>query len=116
MTFQWTLDESKFLSLKEVKKLRRKTEKEKAKALGKNKKTRVMDWILVEIGLFAGLRVEEMANLKCSDLLIRDNQSSVIVRKGKGGRKRIVKICSELKENLKEFLNWKKSIGEDITD
>lgn len=116
MTFPWTLDESKYLSLKEVKKLRRKTEKAKALALEKNKRTPVMDWIVVEIGLFSGLRVEEMANLKCGDLLIQDNQSSLIVRKGKCGKKRIVKLSSELKEALKEFLNWKQSIGESITD
>jgi site-specific recombinase XerD len=116
MTFQWTLDESKYLSLKEVKKLRRKTEKAKAIALEKNKRTPVMDWMVVELGLFAGLRVEEMSNLKCGDLLIQDVQSSLIVRKGKGGRKRIIRICSELKENLNEFLNWKQSIGENIAD
>ena len=116
MTFQWTLDESKFLSLKEVKKLRKKAEKLKEKALQNNKKTPVMDWILIEIGLFAGLRVEEIANLKCKDLLIQENQSSIIVTKGKGGRKRIVKISSELKQSLKEFLIWKKSISESIED
>lgn len=116
MTFPWTIDESKYLSLKEVNRLRRKTEKAKAIALEKNRRTPVMDWLVVELGLFAGLRVEEIADLKCGDLLIQDVQSSLIVRKGKGGRKRIIRISSELKENIKEFLKWKQSKKEDITD
>lgn len=116
MTFQWTIDESKYLSLKDVKKIRRKAEKAKAIALEGYKRTPIMDWMVVEIGLFAGLRVEEMADLKCGDLLVQDVQSSLIVRKGKGGRKRIIRISSELKENLKEFLKWKQRLGEDTTD
>jgi site-specific recombinase XerD len=76
--FAWTLDENKFLSLGDVRKLRKYCKKDRKQALKEGIGTGVRNWFMVELGLNAGLRVKEMANLKCSDLLIEKDQFSVI--------------------------------------
>lgn len=68
---------------------------------------------MIELGLFTGLRVEEMTNLKCGDLLLDKSRSSIIVQKGKGNKKRIVHIGSEFKNTCLTFLKWKRKIGQD---
>jgi integrase/recombinase XerC len=44
--------------------------------------------------LYAGLRREETANLRCGDTDL--DRREVIVRKGKGGRSRVVPMCDEV--------------------
>ena len=108
--FRWVLDEGKYLSLEEVHQLRETCMKEKEASLKLSRSVEVRDWFLVELGLQAGLRVGEMANLKCMDLLVKENQSSVVVQKGKGGRRRAVRINSSFKEICQWFLKWKLKI------
>ncbi|MBU0477031.1 tyrosine-type recombinase/integrase, partial [bacterium] len=81
MTFTWILDESKYLKTEEVRKLM-----DTCRELMQKHKNfiAVRNCFMVELGLFTGLRVTEMANLNCGDLLIETEQSSLIVRKGKG--------------------------------
>lgn len=85
-------------------------------ALRQGKQVPVRDWFMVELGLNSGLRVEEMANLKCSDLLIAERESSLIVQKGKGGKKRVVRISSEFKKDCLWFLRWKRKNGQDTSE
>ncbi|HAU39997.1 TPA: hypothetical protein DCW56_03635 [Candidatus Peregrinibacteria bacterium] len=54
------------------------------------------------IMIFGGLRANEVLNLKMGEV---DLENGVIsVRNGKGGKDRLVPICSRLKEILKEYL------------
>jgi len=83
----------------------------KMEGLKKHKFHLVRDWLMVELGLFTGLRVMEVQNLRIGDLLIRDSLSSIHVRCGKGNKKRDVWINSELKHNCIEFLTIRKKFN-----
>ena len=76
----------------------------KAEGQRKQQFNQIRDWFMVELGLFTGLRVMEVQNLRIGDLLIRSNMSSVHVRNGKGGKPRDVYINAELKYECMEFL------------
>ena len=68
---------------------------------------------MIELGLFAGLRVDEMRQLRICDIHIRGNHSSIFVQNGKGGRKRNVWINVEFKEICEEFLKLRERFGFD---
>lgn len=113
MTFAWTLDERKFLTLAfdKVRQLRKHCGRKKAGALGRREFLGVRDWFLIELGLNTGLRVQELSDLRCGDLLISGNEASLIVRKGKGNKKRFVWLSQSFKESCKGFLAWKRKQG-----
>lgn len=113
--FSWTLDEKKYLRLDEVKELRASCNQQRDLALKAARTIVVRDWFMIEIGLNSGLRVEEMRNLKIGDLNIQRNQSSLIVRKGKGGKTRIVYINLRFKNICKWFIRWKINIGQEAS-
>ena len=113
--FNWTLDESKYLNLDKVKQLRAACQKAKILAIRESKPTPVRDWFMVELGLFSGLRVEEMTDLKVSDLHIKEEESSLTVRKGKGGKSRTIQIKGAFKHECLFYLNWKKEQCQDIS-
>ena len=114
MTFAWTLDERKFLPLDKVRRLREYCRREKARALRKGEFLGVRDWLLIELGLNTGLRVQELSDLRCGDLLISESEASLIVRKGKGNKRRPVWLSQSFKESCKTFLAWKKKQGHAI--
>jgi integrase/recombinase XerC len=112
-SFQWMVSEDKVLWLKDNRKLRKACRNMKMEGLRKHKFHLIRDWFMVELGLFTGLRVMEVQNLRVSDLLIRDSQSSIHVRRGKGGKKRNVLINIELKHNCIEFLKIRREFNLD---
>jgi len=111
----WILDESKFLTAEEVEMLMHSAKRRKEKALRLRRKTPVRDWFLINLGLFTGLRVQEMADLRCGDIFIENGRCSLIVRNGKGGRKRMVRLPDEFRKVVQEFLRWK-SANDEPTD
>ena len=110
----WLLDQSRFLDSAELHRLRKITQKEKNNALEKDNRVPVKDWFLVCIATETGLRVKEISDLSCGDLHIDGNRSSVLVRNGKGGKKRIVRIRKDFRDQAIEFLKWKQGQGENI--
>jgi site-specific recombinase XerC len=112
--FAWTLSEKKYLKISDINKLKRACKKVRYLALGHDKSVAIRDWFMIEIGLNTGLRVEEMRELKCSDLNIQKGQASVSVRKGKGNKPRNVKISESFRHRCKRFLEWKKRRGQGI--
>lgn len=112
--FAWTLSEKKYLKLSDINKLKRACKKVRQLALGYDKSVAIRDWFMIELGLNTGLRVEEMRELKCSDLNIQKGQASVSVRKGKGDKPRNVKINEGFRHRCKRFLEWKKRRGQGI--
>lgn len=113
--FSWTLDESKYLNLDKVRKLRTFCLKARELAIKQKEPTSVRDWFMVELGLFAGLRVKEMTDLKVGDLHIREDESSLTVRKGKGNKSRTIYIKKAFKNECLFYLNWKKKQCQDIS-
>ena len=106
---KWELDESKFLTRNEVKELRRVCRRK-----SKLYKAGIRDFLIIDIGLFCGLRVQEITDLKVGDILINDERSSLIVRNGKGGKRRIVRFNGELKRHFNDYLTWKVTNKEGI--
>jgi integrase/recombinase XerC len=72
----------------------------------------VRDWFIVELALSTGLRVMEIAQLKCGDFFLKGPVCSLLVRKGKGGKKRLVRFNGSFKRNCEEYIQWKQSVGE----
>lgn len=107
----WVLSESRFLTLRDVEALRARTYENLQKSAWK-RRSKVREWIALEIALLSGLRVGEIADLTCGDLFLTSGGGSLLIRNGKGGKQRVVKIGSELAGGLMEFLDWKRRMGE----
>ncbi len=107
---RWVLDPAKCLLRKEVEQLLNSL---RAKAQ-KHNKSAVRNYFVIHLALGTGLRVMEIAALNCDDIFLENLVPLLIVRKGKGGKKRIVFFNSNLKKHCKEYLEWKNSAGESI--
>lgn len=103
-SFEWIIHQDKVLLKDEIKKLRKFGNGIKRQGLKRFRLCLVRNWFMNELGLFTGLRVEEMVDLKIKDILINNSYASVVVRNGKGGKKRIVKINDEFKHTCSKFL------------
>ena len=107
---QWVMDERKCLNTIEIHKLRKSCATSKACGLRYAKFTPVRNWFMIELGFNAGLRVEEMASLKHSDLIIDSDRSSIVVI-GKGNKKRAVWINADFKRKCQIYLGYKVRFG-----
>jgi len=101
-----------FMTPEEVRRLKEVCRRAAEEALRRGKKGPVRDWAILHVALDAGLRVSEITALKVGDLILDSGHSAIIVRRGKGGKKRGVEIGRPLREHLLEFLEWKKAVGE----
>ncbi len=110
----WVLDRSKYLSRREAKRLLRKARHLAETGLLYDHRTPVRDYFIIDLALATGLRVMEMAQLDCGDIHIDERTGSLIVRKGKGGRKRLVRFNSEFTHHYLTYLNWKQANGEPL--
>jgi site-specific recombinase XerD len=102
----WVLTENRFLTHDQVQALRT-CARPKAEGPGWRRRSHVHEWITVEVALLAGLRVSEIAALQCGDVWPRPEGGSLIVRRGKGGKARLVKFGGELSQALRRYLAWK---------
>jgi len=111
----YNIDRTKILDRDQRLKLL-KTCKERAELdLFHGRETWIRRYMLVDLVLFTGLRVAEIANLKIGDLELKVNDPYLIVKKGKRGKKRDVYMDKDLVKNLKSFISWKKkTMGEAI--
>lgn len=107
---QWVMDERKCLNAIEIQKLRKSCTTARACGLQCAKFTPVRNWFMIELGLNAGLRVEEMASLKHSDLIIDSDRSSIVVI-GKGNKKRAVWINADFKRKCQLYFGYKERFG-----
>ena len=105
---QWIIGEDKILDIVESDLLRHSCRKSKEQGIKEKKFYLTRDWFMIELGLFTGLRVDEMRQLKIGDILIKGKQSSIIVQKGKGDKKRSVWINDSFKKVCHEFLQIRK--------
>ena len=112
--FNWSLDGTKFLDRKDVAKLRRQAERLRRIGVRTNRFRLVRNWFVVEVGLETGLRVMEIAALQCGDLLMQQTAPEVIVRCGKGGKRRVVNVSRAFQRRCNWFLEAKKAAGQSI--
>ena len=109
---KWQITRDKFLSKNERDQLIRSTEEKAIVDLAKGRSTWVRRWMLVDLALFSGLRVFEIAALTIGDLRLNGSEKLLYVRKGKGNKSGYVTIDRALAKHLKEFIAWKKTTGE----
>ncbi len=105
----WVLEPGKFLSFGEVRRLLRCARQRANASTGK---VAIRDYLLVHLALSTGLRVMEIASLKCGDLFLDSRPCSVLVRNGKGSKKRLVFFSGELEKHSRDYLKWKRQHGE----
>ena len=105
----WVLDRSKYLSRREAKWLIKTAKHLAETGLLYDHKTPVRDYFIIHLALETGLRVMEIAQLNCGDIHIDEKTGSLIVRRGKGGKKRLVRFNSEFKQHYEEYLKWKQA-------
>ncbi|AUM64305.1 hypothetical protein C0R09_07035 [Brevibacillus laterosporus] len=94
---------------------------EAPKWLTKNEKYRVIRTALNEKNkrnaaiiltlLMAGPRAEELINLKPEDVLISERKGSLVIRSGKGNKRRVVPIPNDLRKCLGEYLVMENATG-----
>lgn len=108
----WVLDPGKFLSREEVNRLLETARKRAQTAVARGNKVAVRDYFIVDLALSTGLRVAEIADLKCKDIFLRENFCALLVRNGKGGKKRLVRFNGSFKRHYEEYLKWKQTVGE----
>ncbi len=106
----WIIDESKYLSSEEVSALRESCSEVLNQGLRELRFALVRDWFMIELGLNAGLRVNEMASLRREHLLIDNGRSSIRVI-GKGNKKRPVWISTSFREICLLYLAHRRSFG-----
>lgn len=105
----WTLDDSDFIPPEQIKRLRARL-REQAYT---GKRRAVIRRFIFEFGLSTGLRATEMGDTKVSDCFIYDGQTSIVVRNGKGGKKRSVSISQSFIKHLKEYIKYMGLTGDD---
>jgi len=108
----WVLDPGKFLTREEVNRLLETAKKRAELALARGNKVAVRDYFIVDLALSTGLRVAEIADLKCKDIFLRDRFCALLVRNGKGGKKRLVRFNGSFKSHYMAFVAWKQTVGE----
>ncbi|MBN2331031.1 MAG: tyrosine-type recombinase/integrase [Candidatus Aenigmarchaeota archaeon] len=108
----WVLDPGKFLSREEVDRLLETARRRAEAALAKGLKVAVRDYFVVDLALSTGLRVAEIANLKCKDIFLNDRMCALLVRNGKGGKKRLVRFNGSFGRHYEEYVLWKQAFGE----
>ncbi len=82
--------------------------------MAKGHKVAVRDYFIVDLALSAGLRVADIADLKCKDIFLRDGFCALLVRNGKGGKKRLVRFNRAFKRHYNEYILWKQAVGEPV--
>jgi len=110
----WVLEPDKYLSKEQAGKLLEMAECRAESAKAEGKTTAVRDYFVIHLGLSTGLRVMEMTELKCGDLFLNERLCSVLVRRGKGGKKRLVYFTGPFRKHCKEYLKWKQQLGESL--
>ncbi|MCH7987888.1 MAG: tyrosine-type recombinase/integrase [Planctomycetes bacterium] len=106
---QWIVSPEKFLTVDEVRDLRRVLADAATLARAKGNQAPVRDQLIIELALGTGLRVSEMAHLQVEDLFLAKGQNSLHVRNGKGGKDRLVQFSATLKTLILNYLNYRKS-------
>jgi site-specific recombinase XerD len=103
----YILTPERFLSRDERKKLIKHCQEHAEFDLLRGRMTWPVRYMLIDLALYSGLRVGEMAVLKIGDIYLKGEDSYIIVRHGKGNRMRTVYMDSKLAVHLKEYIKYK---------
>ncbi len=111
----YQIDPDKFLSRDERKKLLKTCSDQAELDLLHGRRAWLVRYMLIDLALYSGLRVAEIAALKIEDLRLKPADSHLVVRNGKGSKRRTVYLDEILVKHLKDFIELKKkSLGESV--
>jgi site-specific recombinase XerD len=108
----WVLEPGKYLSKEEASRLLNAARHKAMQAFIQNKKIPVRDYFVIHLALTTGLRVMEIAALNCGDIFLDEKICTVLVRKGKGNKKRLVYFTGPFRKHCKDYTKWKMKMGE----
>ncbi len=103
----------RWLDRKQRAALLRAVDKEVEDAVRRYPRLRLMylrDAAIVKLILFAGLRVGEIIQLRMSDVVLDDRKGSVIVREGKGTKRREIPLNAKARKALLEYLRMRPDV------
>lgn len=110
----WIVTPDKFLRPEQVQVLRTRLEAERRLGLEEHDRYAVRNSAIVEVLLGTGLRVSELCSLVIGDFFLDLGSANVLVRRGKGGKTRLVAISDRLAEYLSGFVEFKVGAGEPV--
>lgn len=84
--------------------------------LKKGRRTWPTRFMLVHLALKSGLRVSEIAGLTVGDVWLTGQESFLVVRRGKGGKRRDVYLDHDLATHLTLYLSLKTNVWHEPTD
>ncbi|MFZ4394587.1 MAG: tyrosine-type recombinase/integrase [Kiritimatiellia bacterium] len=111
-TANWDLPPERFLTQQEIGGLLVRAHELMALGKARKRKPLVRDAMIIFTALYTGLRRFEICGLMLQDLGIGNGRSHIIVRNGKGGKRRTVHVGKAYKAILREYLVWKSEQGE----
>lgn len=103
----------KWLDKKQRAALLRAVDKEVEDALRRYPSLRLMylrDAAIVKLILFAGLRVGEIIQLRMSDVTLDERKGSVIIREGKGTKRREIPLNAKARKALLDYLRMRPEV------
>ena len=106
----------KWLDKKQRAALLRVIEKEVEDAVRRYPRLRLMylrDAAIVKLILFAGLRVGEIIQLRMSDVILDERKGRMVVREGKGTKRREIPLNAKARKALLEYLRMRPDVEED---
>jgi len=106
------MDRQKYMDQQEVKLLRAVTESQSIKDMEAGRVGGVLRWMVVDTAMSTGLRVAEFAALHCGDVDLSRSCLTVIRSKRKTRNPETLAIGRDFAEHLREFLEWKRRIGQ----
>ncbi len=107
----------RWLDRKQRAALLRAVDKEVEDAVHRYPRLRLMylrDAAIVKLLLFAGLRVGEIIQLRMSDIALDERKGSVVVREGKGTKRREVPLNIKVRKALLDYLRVRPDVDSDF--
>jgi len=108
----WDLPPERFLTQQEIGALLVRAHELMALGKARKRKPLVRDAMIIFTALYTGLRRFEICNLMLQDISIGNGRSHIVVRNGKGGKRRTVHVGKTFKAILREYVIWKSEQGE----
>jgi site-specific recombinase XerD len=106
LSSSWIVTPDKFLTQEVVTVLRQSMEQRRARATSCGDRRTVRNAGIVETLLGTGLRVSELCALIVGDLFVDGPNPQLLVRHGKGGKRRLVAVSTTLALYLQGYLLW----------
>ena len=111
----WTLTPQDYLSRDEIKALMKHCSEKADLDLIKGRTTWPIRYMLIDLALHTGMRVGEMAAFKIGDVVLNGDNPYLIVKHGKGDKKRTIYFDLELRKHLKAYIDYKrKTLKQDV--